>query len=213
MSRPRFFSRRCFNVEAESAGVQASAQGKIPPIRSALAPSARSRSTGAADSGLLLPARGRWVPPPPRDARRCLPPRAAAAAASQTVRFDFLRFLGKLAFEFDEGDELRVEASCPELTIFRYASLAFFSLFFLPLGLSSFSSSRLPLSSVAFAAEAQRHRLPDSLRLLLRRSDLAPRRPGKLPLLSVFHSAAIASFSLLLGSLLPVDASACAGLG
>ena len=157
MSRPRFFSSRCFNVEAESAGVQARRSGENPTDSLGPRPSARSRGTGAADSGFLLPASGRWGSSSSLRRRRCLPPRAAAAASSQTVRFDFLRFLGKLAFEF-EGNELRIEASCPELPIFRYASLAFFSLFW-PLGLSSFSSSWLPLSSVAFAAEAPRHRL------------------------------------------------------
>lgn len=82
--------------------------------------------------------------------RRRLPPHAAAAPASQTVRFNFLPFLGKLAFE---GVELRIEAGPIPL---RFACFLFP---FSSLGLSSFSSSRLPLSSVAFAAEAPRHRL------------------------------------------------------
>ena len=106
LSRPRFFSR-CFNVEAESAGVQARRSGENPIDSLGPRPSARSRGTGAADSGFLLPASGRWGSSSSLRRRRCLPPRAAAAASSQTVRFDFLRFLGKLAFE---GNELRIEA-------------------------------------------------------------------------------------------------------
>lgn len=88
LSRLRFSSPRCFlfNVEAESAGGQARRSGENPTDSLGPRPSARSRGTGAADSGLLLPRAAGFLfltatrrPPPPK---------------KKTVSFDFLRFLG-----------------------------------------------------------------------------------------------------------------------
>lgn len=82
-SSPRGVQRARLQTESARRG----AVGKIPSIRSALAPPLAPEAPAPPTPDYYSPRR-----------RRCLPPRAAAATASQTVRFDLLR----LAFKGNE---------------------------------------------------------------------------------------------------------------